>query len=60
MSTLNSSELADSEMPNPTVDFSTHPQWNNKSGWKSILNNFRLIIQPTLLLGLILPWLNAG
>jgi hypothetical protein len=27
------------------------------TGWKNILNNFRLIIQPTLSLWLIFPWL---
>ncbi len=33
------------------------PQWNHQTGWKNILNNFRLIIQPTLLFWLIFPWL---
>ena len=30
--------------------FSSHPQWNHQSGWKNVLNNFRLIIQPIILL----------
>jgi SRSO17 transposase len=37
--------------------FSRHQQWNSQRGWKSTLNNLRLIIQPTILLGLIFPWL---
>jgi len=40
------------------VDFSIHQQWNCASGWKNTLNNLRLILQPTLLLWLILPWLD--
>ena len=38
--------------------FSLHPQWNHKTGWKNTLNNLRLIIQPTILLWLIFPWLD--
>lgn len=40
------------------VDFSNHQQWNHKSGWKNVLNNLRLIIQPLLLFWLIYPWLD--
>jgi hypothetical protein len=32
-------------------------QWNHQTGWRNVLNNFRLIIQLTLLLWLIFPWL---
>lgn len=39
-------------------DFSRHQQWSSQGGWKSTLNNLRLIIQPTILLGLIFPWLD--
>jgi hypothetical protein len=38
-------------------DWTSHPQWNHQTGWKNVLNNLRLIIQPSLLLWLIFPWL---
>jgi len=40
------------------VDFSNHQQWNHESGWKNVLNNFRLIVQPLLLFWLIYPWID--
>ena len=46
---INSSSLANYEVSQKPVDFSTHPQWNYQLGWKNVLNNFRLIIQPSLL-----------
>lgn len=33
--------------------------WDNGKGWKTILNNFRLIIQPFTLFNLIYPWLTV-
>jgi hypothetical protein len=33
--------------------------WDDKNGWKNILNNFRLIIQPFTLFNLIYPWLTV-
>ncbi len=56
---LNSSQLEDNEIPGTNVDFSTHPQWSHQGGWKSALNNFRLIIQPIILFGLVNPWLDV-
>ena len=41
-----------------SADFSIHQQWNHEGGWKNTLNNIRLIIQPTLLLWIIYPWLD--
>lgn len=41
-----------------SVDFSKHQQWNHQSGWKNVLNNLRLIVQPLLLFWLIYPWLD--
>jgi hypothetical protein len=32
---------------------------NHQIGWNNVLNNFRLIIQPILLLWLIFPWLEV-
>jgi hypothetical protein len=34
-------------------------QWSNKRGWKTTLNNLRLIIQPTILFWMIIPWLEV-
>lgn len=44
--------------PSEPENFSRHQQWDSQGGWKSTLNNLRLIIQPTILLGLIFPWLD--
>ena len=49
----------DSESQKNTTNFSTHQQWNHKDGWKNVLNNLRLIIQPTIILWLIVPWLDV-
>jgi SRSO17 transposase len=37
--------------------FASHPWWDNGKGWKNILNNLRLVIQPFILFNLIYPWL---
>ena len=47
-----------SETKNTPECFSLHPQWNHKNGWKNVLNNLRLLIQPTILLWSIGPWLD--
>ena len=39
--------------------FSSHPWWNDKSGWNNILNNLRLILQPFVFFNLIKPWLKV-
>ncbi|MEN9520093.1 MAG: hypothetical protein RLZZ381_2681 [Cyanobacteriota bacterium] len=49
----NSSQVSES-----VVDFTFHPQWSDREGWKTTLNNFRLIIQPTILFWMIMPWLD--
>ncbi len=43
---------------NNSVNFSNHQQWNHENGWKNILNNLRLIVQPLLLFWSIYPWLD--
>jgi SRSO17 transposase len=43
---------------NSISDFNLHQQWSNQGGWKTTLNNLRLIIQPTILFWTILPWLD--
>ena len=43
---------------NNSINFSNHQQWDHNSGWKNILNNLRLIVQPLLLFWSIYPWLD--
>ena len=56
---LNTSDSTDSESYHKTIDVSVHKYWHQSQGWKNVLNNFRLIIQPTLVLWLIFPWLEV-
>nr|WP_244422020.1 hypothetical protein [Ktedonobacter racemifer] len=37
--------------------FSEHVWWDPSQGWKNLLNNLRLILQPYVFFSLILPWL---
>lgn len=39
--------------------FAQHPWWNNQSGWKYLLNNLRLIIQPLICFNLLKRWLEV-
>ena len=36
---------------------STHLWWDEGTGWKNLLNNLRLVLQPFVLFNLIRPWL---
>ena len=36
-----------------------HPQWDGGKGWKNLLNNLRLMIQPMVFFFLIQPWLTV-
>ena len=56
---LNSFKLINHQESKTEFDLAYHPQWNHQTGWKNVLNNVRLIIQPTLLLWLIFPWLEV-
>lgn len=56
---LNKSDNQDCEAQISATNLTSHPQWNHQKGWKNVLNNIRLIIQPTLLLWLICPWLEV-
>lgn len=38
---------------------STHDWWDSGQGWKNLLNNLRLIIQPWVFFNLIKPWLRV-
>ena len=39
--------------------FAQHPWWNNQSGWKHLLNNLRLIIQPLICFNWLIRWLEV-
>ena len=41
----------------PLAQVPEHRWWDEGQGWKSPLNNLRLILQPFMLSCLILPWL---
>ena len=36
--------------------FSEHDWWDFGSGWKNLLNNLRLVIQPFIFFNLLKPW----
>jgi hypothetical protein len=39
--------------------FAQHPWWNHQSGWKNLLNNLRLIIQPLICFNWLQRWLDV-
>jgi hypothetical protein len=39
--------------------FAQHPWWNHQRGWKNLLNNLRLIIQPLVCLNELKRWLSV-
>jgi len=43
--------------PKQSCSNSQYPGWN-QAGWKQVLNNLRLVIQPSVILNLLQPWLN--
>ena len=58
MVSLHSEQIRPSP-PDPQSQFASHPWWDNGKGWKNILNNLRLIIQPFILFNLIYTWLTV-
>lgn len=54
-----SAQIGTEAQKSNSINFSSHQQWNHESGWKNILNNLRLIIQPLFLFWLIFPWLDV-
>ncbi len=56
---LNTFGSNNEEIPKKTIDVAVHEHWSECTGWKNVLNNFRLVIQPTLLLWLISPWIDV-
>ncbi|PSB59983.1 IS701 family transposase [Chroococcidiopsis cubana CCALA 043] len=45
--------------PQSGAKLTSHPWWDDGNGWKNILNNLRLILQPFTLFNLIYPWLTV-
>ena len=39
--------------------FAQHPWWDKQGGWKNLLNNLRLIIQPLISWNLLKCWLDV-
>jgi len=44
--------------PQAVLKLAQYPGWNQANGWKQVLNNLRLVIQPSVILNLLQPWLN--
>jgi SRSO17 transposase len=54
------SEFQGDNTPGVVVkNFSAHPWWDKGTGWKNLLNNLRLVLQPFVLFNLIRPWLKV-
>lgn len=58
MVSLHSEQMLQSP-PQSGAKFTSHPWWDNGKGWKNVLNNLRLIIQPFIFFNLIKPWLTV-
>lgn len=50
------SEPPEGHTPTFVDRFPEHPWWDSGHGWKNILNNLRLILQPFVTFCLLLPW----
>ncbi|NET68771.1 MAG: hypothetical protein F6K63_32015 [Moorea sp. SIO1G6] len=53
-----SAEVANEVTDTDDIQVINHQQWNYEGGWNNVLNNFRLLIQPIMMLWLIFPWLD--
>lgn len=58
MVSLHSESLRPSP-PDSQSTFASHPWWDYGKGWKNVLTNLRLILQPFILFNLIQPWLSV-
>jgi SRSO17 transposase len=52
---LYSEQLNKAQKTKPEI-FAEHPRWDHHQGWKNLLNNLRLIIQPFICFNLIKSW----
>lgn len=60
MVSLHSDVLSQSPTSSAAAEkFSEHGWWDSGKGWKNLLNNLRLIIQPFIFFNLIKPWLKV-
>ncbi|HEY9654609.1 MAG TPA: IS701 family transposase, partial [Crinalium sp.] len=48
----------DAQVQAIALKLTEHPSWNQANGWKPVLNNLRLVIEPSVILNLLQPWLN--
>jgi len=56
----NNSEQGGNKPKDPVVArFPEHDFWDEGSGWKNLLNNLRLVIQPFIFFNLLKPWLRV-
>ncbi len=53
-----SSNQPDAQVPAIVLKLAQHPAWNQAKGWKQARNNLRLVIQPSVILHVLEPWLN--
>jgi SRSO17 transposase len=58
MVSLHSEQMQPSPPTSPSK-LTQHPWWDDNKGWKNILNNLRLVVQPFILFNLIQPWLTV-
>ena len=58
---LNPSQDSDSNhgVSPVTSKISLHPGWNEQTGWKNLLNNLRLVLQPWVMFNLLQPLLKV-
>jgi SRSO17 transposase len=55
---LSESKKATLDLANPAKEeMKKHPCWDEGKGWKNILNNLRLFVQPLCYFNLLKPWL---
>ena len=55
---LSESKKATLDLANPAKEeMKKHPWWDEGKGWKNILNNLRLFVQPLCYFNLLKPWL---
>jgi hypothetical protein len=48
-----------SECPLSQQVFTRHPWWDNQRGWKNLLNNLRLVIEPWIAFNRLKQWLTV-
>lgn len=54
----NSSDKGD-KASSIAAKFSTHDWWDAGTGWKNLLNNLRLVLQPFVMFNLLKSWLKV-